>query len=61
MVGGCGDGVIEVLAQHRAQCSVTTLALPDRFVRHGSVPQLLHEVGLDAEGIAESVRNAFLQ
>ena len=61
MVGGCGEGVIEVLAQHRAQCSVTTLALPDRFVRHGSVPQLLHEVGLDAEGIAESVRNAFLQ
>ncbi len=58
IVGGCGEGVIEVLSQHRVQCPVTTLALPDRFVRHGSVPQLLHEVGLDAEGIATSIRKA---
>ncbi len=61
IVGGCGEGVIEVMSQHRVQCPVTTLALPDSFVRHGSVPQLLHEVGLDAEGIAEAVRNLYLQ
>ena len=61
IVGGCGEGVIEIMSQHRVQCPVTTLALPDSFVRHGSVPQLLHEVGLDAEGIAEAVRNLYLQ
>ncbi len=61
IVGGCGEGVIEIMSQHRVQCPVTTLALPDSFVRHGSVPQLLHEVGLDSQGIAEAVRNLYLQ
>ena len=33
--------------------------LPDRFVEHGDPVRLMHECGLDAEGIEQSVRRRF--
>lgn len=35
---------------------VSTLGIPDAFIEHGSRGELLREIGLDAEGIAEHVR-----
>jgi 1-deoxy-D-xylulose-5-phosphate synthase len=32
------------------------LGIPDRFVEHGSQALLLHELGLDADGVARSAR-----
>jgi 1-deoxy-D-xylulose-5-phosphate synthase len=32
------------------------MGLPDRFVEHGSPEELRHQVGLDREGIARSLR-----
>jgi len=34
------------------------LGLPDRFVDHGDSAKLLASVGLDAQGIAKSIRQA---
>ena len=47
----------EISALHLGQdTQVKCLGLPDRFIGHGTRQTLLHEVGLDAEGIATEVR-----
>ena len=38
------------------EIQVRCLGLPDRFIAHGPREALLHDVGLDAEGIATEVR-----
>jgi len=35
------------------------LGYPDRFIDHGEQKQLNKEVGLDADGIEQSIRNRF--
>ncbi len=53
--GGVGEGVLSVLAQENLQVPTLTLGLPDRFVAQGTRAQLLHNVGLDAEGITAAI------
>ncbi len=50
--GGFGSAVLEWLSDHGCQARVVRLGLPDSFVEHGTVAQLQHITGLDAEGIA---------
>jgi 1-deoxy-D-xylulose-5-phosphate synthase len=54
--GGFGSAVLEHLSNAR-RWSVPTLqlGLPDRFMPHGSVKELLRDAELDAEGIARRV------
>jgi 1-deoxy-D-xylulose-5-phosphate synthase len=54
--GGAGAAVLEALAADGLSVSVLTLGLPAEFVEHGDPHQLLVDCGLDAEGIARSVR-----
>jgi len=54
-LGGFGSAVTELLTQHNAQTPIAVLALPDRFVEHGSANQLLDECGLSAEKIVARV------
>jgi 1-deoxy-D-xylulose-5-phosphate synthase len=54
IMGGAGSAVLEVLANTRARTLL--LGLPDRFIDHGDSAKLLSAVGLDAEGIAKSIR-----
>jgi 1-deoxy-D-xylulose-5-phosphate synthase len=56
IMGGAGSAVLEVLARTNARALL--LGLPDRFVDHGDSAKLLSSVGLDAEGIAKSIRAA---
>lgn len=53
--GGFGSAVLEWLADHRINRPVTRLGLPDRFVEHGSITELHHLCGLDAEGIKRAI------
>lgn len=53
--GGLGTAVLEWLSDHGASASVTRLGLPDRFVEHGSVPELHHLCGIDKEGIKKCI------
>ncbi len=55
-IGGFGDAVLEALAQAGVTVPVRRLGLPDTFIEHGAQPLLLHNLGLDAEGIAGAVR-----
>ncbi|WP_028310263.1 1-deoxy-D-xylulose-5-phosphate synthase [Derxia gummosa] len=59
IMGGAGSAVTEALAAHGIVLPVLQLGLPDRFVDHGEQGVLLAECGLDAAGIARSVRERF--
>jgi 1-deoxy-D-xylulose-5-phosphate synthase len=59
VMGGAGSAVLEALAAAGVLVPVLQLGLPDRFVEHGDPARLLHECGLDAEGIEASVRRRF--
>ena len=59
IMGGAGSAVLEALAAAGVQIPVLQLGLPDRFVEHGDPVRLMHECGLDAEGIEQSVRRRF--
>ena len=59
IMGGAGSAVLEALAAAGVAVPVLQLGLPDRFVEHGDPVRLLHELGLDAEGIEHAVRRRF--
>jgi 1-deoxy-D-xylulose-5-phosphate synthase len=56
--GGFGDGVHEYLQESGLQAgTLRHIGLPDRFVTHGSMSQILDEVGLSAQSLAPRVRS----
>jgi 1-deoxy-D-xylulose-5-phosphate synthase len=61
VMGGAGSAVCEALADLGLEKRVLLLGLPDRFIDHGDPSRLLASVGLDAAGIAQSIRRALGQ
>jgi len=59
--GGAGSAVLESLAAQGLEVPVLQLGLPDHFVEHGDSALLLDDCGLDAAGIARSVRERLSQ
>ena len=59
IMGGAGAAVAEALAAEGIVRPLLHLGLPDRFIDQGDTAQLLASCGLDAAGIAESVRKRF--
>jgi 1-deoxy-D-xylulose-5-phosphate synthase len=57
-MGGAGSAVCEALAKLAVEKRVLLLGLPDRFIDHGDPARLLASVGLDAEGLRDSITNA---
>jgi 1-deoxy-D-xylulose-5-phosphate synthase len=58
-MGGAGSAVAEALAEAGIVKPLLILGLPDRFIDHGDPALLLASVGLDAHGIAASIRERF--
>jgi len=57
--GGFGSAVLELLVEKGLHgIKVRSVALPDRFIEHGSQADLRHRVGIDTEGIVAAVKNA---
>ncbi|CAM3690881.1 1-deoxy-D-xylulose-5-phosphate synthase [Halomonas sp. AOP12-C2-37] len=56
IAGGAGSAVNELLHAEGVQIEVLNLGLPDTFIEHGTPDQLLHDCGLDAEGIEAAIR-----
>ncbi|MBB5173064.1 1-deoxy-D-xylulose-5-phosphate synthase [Texcoconibacillus texcoconensis] len=54
--GGFGSAVLEYLHEAGFHSSVVErMGIPDRYIEHGSVPELLEEIGLTAEAAVERV------
>jgi 1-deoxy-D-xylulose-5-phosphate synthase len=56
VVGGFGSAVLEFMNAHGYKADVKILGIPDRLVEHGSPKQLYDEIGIDANGIADALR-----
>jgi 1-deoxy-D-xylulose-5-phosphate synthase len=54
--GGFGSTITSVIAKNRGKMSFINLGLPDYFIEHGVREILLKNLGLDAEGLAKSIR-----
>ena len=56
--GGLGSAVLEWMNDHGYAPRVQRLGLPDSFVEHGTVKELMHIVGIDEEGIKKAILEA---
>jgi 1-deoxy-D-xylulose-5-phosphate synthase len=56
LAGGAGSAVNEFLLQSNYLIPVLNLGLPDKFLEHGKVPDMLAAVGLDSLSVAASIR-----
>ena len=59
IMGGAGAAVAEAMAAEGIVKPLLNLGLPDQFIDHGDVGQLLASCGLDAKGIAASINLRF--
>jgi len=59
IMGGAGAAVAEALCAEGIVKPILMLGLPDKFIDHGDPASLLAGVGLDATGIAASIRQRF--
>jgi len=53
--GGMGSAVLEYYSEKDISIEVRRLGLPDKFVEHGSVPELHHLCGIDKESIEKNI------
>jgi 1-deoxy-D-xylulose-5-phosphate synthase len=56
ITGGLGSAVMEFMSGHGYACRVKRIGVPDRFIEHGSIGELYQLCGMDAAGIAETIR-----
>ena len=56
ITGGLGSAVVEFMADNKYAAKVKRIGVADRFVEHGSIPELYRLCGLDAESIAETIK-----
>lgn len=53
--GGFGSGVLEELSVMKTYVKVSTYGIPDRFITHGNVNELFHEIKIDKDGVVERI------
>jgi len=56
LAGGAGSAVNEYLLSSNYSIPILNLGLPDKFLEHGKVPEMLADVGLDSDSIVISIR-----
>jgi len=56
VVGGFGSAILEFQSAHHYSATMKILGIPDHYVEHGTVKELIHECGYDAPAIAAAVR-----
>jgi 1-deoxy-D-xylulose-5-phosphate synthase len=56
VVVGFGSAVLEFMAAHNYKADVKIMGIPDTIVEHGSPKQLYNEIGIDANHIADAIR-----
>lgn len=56
VLGGFGSAVLEFMNAHGYKAEVKILGIPDRLVEHGTPRQLYDEIGIDANGIVNTIR-----
>jgi 1-deoxy-D-xylulose-5-phosphate synthase len=55
VVGGFGSAVAEFMAENNYKNDLRILGIPDRLIEHGTLKELHHECGYDAQAIKETI------
>lgn len=58
--GGFGSAVLEFAADHQYKVDIDRIGIPDQFIEHGNVEQLLEEINVTAEETVKRI-NALLK
>ena len=58
--GGFGSAVLEFAANHQYKVDIDRIGIPDQFIEHGNVDQLLEEINVTAEETVKRI-NALLK
>ena len=56
VVGGFGSAVLEFMAANNYKAEIKILGIPDKIIEHGSPKELYNEIGIDANHIADTIR-----
>ena len=56
--GGLGSAVAEWMADRGYRPKITRVGVPDKFVAHGKVPELMKECGMDENFILQAIKEA---
>lgn len=56
VVGGFGSAVAEFMVKHNYKSDIKMMGIPDAIIEHGTPKQLYKEIGIDAEAIANMIR-----
>jgi 1-deoxy-D-xylulose-5-phosphate synthase len=56
VVGGFGSAILEFMTGYGYKADVKILGIPDTIVEHGTLKELQHEAGFDAQAIADAAR-----
>ena len=54
--GGFGTAILEFASENNYQNRIKLIGIPDNFIEHGSVSQLQHKIGLDANSLANTFK-----
>lgn len=54
--GGFGSSILEFASDHGFNTQITRLGIPDEFIDHGGVSELLNEIGLTADRIVQTIK-----
>ena len=55
MIGGFGSEIARVCVEEQADAPIQIIGLENRFITHGSVPELLRECGLMPDQLADRI------
>ncbi len=61
LAGGFGSSVLEHANETGAFPRIQRLGIPDRYIEHGGVNQLLEEIGLRPAQMAESIERFVME
>ena len=56
LTGGLGTAVMEYMMENGFSPLIKRLGLPDRFIEHGSTPQLLHLCRIDQDAVKDALK-----
>lgn len=61
VAGGAGSAISEFLHQQGIQTQLLVIGLPDQFIKHGTQDEIRQELGLDAVGLEQRIRDKIAQ
>ncbi len=60
VAGGMGSAILEFMAREKIEKPVLNIGLPDRFITHGNIGELLRENGLDIDNMVDRIEDFWI-